>query len=63
MATRAWVAFVEEATVNTLARGDITRAELVGFLERASIPFISIVIEDPTALRTVMDRIGLINSP
>lgn len=61
MAARAWVAFVEEATVNALARGDITRAELVGFLERASIPFISIVIEDPVALQTVMDRIGPIS--
>lgn len=61
MATRAWVAFVEEATVNALAGPDIARAELVAFLERASIPVLSIAIEDPTALRTVMDRIGLLS--
>lgn len=45
-AVRGWVGFVEEVTVDWLARGDLARDEVVGLLEDALVPLVTITTGD-----------------
>lgn len=44
---RAWVAFIEEATVHALTRNELGRAELLEYLWASSLPVLSVGVDDP----------------
>jgi AcrR family transcriptional regulator len=46
VAVRGWVAFTEEVTVDWLAHGDLTRAEVVDLLDEALVALVTVTLGD-----------------
>lgn len=60
VAARAWVAFVEEATVHALARGDLDRSALLDVIAATSFATIASAINDPDVVQAIL--VGAENS-
>ena len=43
---RGWVAFTEEVTVDWLAQGDLTRAEVIDLLDDALVALVTMSLGD-----------------